>query len=68
MKKEIVIEGMMCKNCQAHVSKALNSIDGVTAEVNLEKKTAYCEISGDVSDETLKKAVKDAGYKVVKIS
>ena len=68
MKKEIVIEGMMCKNCQAHVSKALNSIDGVTAEVSLEKKTAYCEISGDVSDETLKKAVKDAGYKVVKIS
>lgn len=68
MKKEILIEGMMCAHCQSHVDKALNGIEGVTATVDLEKKTAYCEISGNVSDETLTKAVADAGYKVVKIS
>lgn len=35
---------------------------------DLEKKTAYCEISGEVSDSVLEKAVADAGYEVVKIS
>ena len=68
MKKEIIIEGMMCGHCKAHVEKALNGIEGVTAQVDLEKKTAYCEISGDVSDSVLEKAVADAGYEVVKIS
>ncbi|MGN0596677.1 MAG: heavy metal translocating P-type ATPase [Ruminiclostridium sp.] len=68
MKKEIIIEGMMCGHCKAHVEKALNGIEGVTAQVDLEKKTAYCEISGEVSDSVLEKAVADAGYEVVKIS
>ncbi len=30
------IEGMMCQHCQAHVSKALNDLEGVKAEVSLE--------------------------------
>ena len=32
------IEGMMCPHCQAAVTKALNGIEGVKAEVDLEKK------------------------------
>ena len=32
------IEGMMCPHCQAAVTKALNAMEGVKAEVNLEKK------------------------------
>ena len=63
--KTMVIEGMMCPRCQAHVEKALNAIEGVTATVDLEKNTAT--ITGDVSDEILTKAVTDAGYDVISI-
>lgn len=63
--KTMVIEGMMCIRCKAHVENALNAIDGVTATVDLDSKTAT--ISGDVSNEVLTKAVTDAGYEVISI-
>ena len=50
------------------VEKALNALDGVQAEVSLEDKAAYLTIDGDVSDDTLKKAVEDEGYQVVDIA
>ena len=65
MSKTIVIKGMMCAHCQAHVEKALNALPGVTATVNLEAGTAA--VQGDVTDEVLTKAVTDAGYEVVEI-
>ena len=65
MKKTLTIEGMMCAHCVAHVEKALNALDGVTAVVDLASKTAV--VTGDVSDEALKKAVADAGYQVTDI-
>ncbi len=65
MTKTMVIKGMMCAHCQAHVEKALNALPGVTATVNLEAGTAA--VQGDVSDEVLTKAVTDAGYEVVEI-
>lgn len=68
MEKKIVIEGMSCKHCSAHVEKALNAIDGVSAVVDLESKTATVQVSGDVSDEALKNAVTEGGYEVVSIS
>ena len=68
MEKKILIEGMSCKHCSAHVEKALNAIDGVSATVDLDSKTATVQISGDVSDETLINAVTEGGYEVVSIS
>ena len=68
MKKTMKIEGMMCGHCTGRVEKALNALDGVQAEVSLEDKAAYLTIDGDVSDETLKKAVEDEGYQVVSIA
>ncbi len=68
MKKIIRIDGMMCAHCQAHVEKALNALDGVNAKVDLQAKTAEVTLTADVSDETLKKAVTDAGYEPVSIS
>ena len=59
------IEGMMCPHCQAAVTKALNAVEGVNAEVNLEKKEAYVEADITVSMEELKKAVEEAGYQVI---
>lgn len=61
------IEGMMCMHCQKHTSDALNAIEGITAEVNLEEKKAYVKADREISDDVLKKAVADAGYEVTEI-
>lgn len=65
--KTIHIEGMMCAHCSGRVEKALNSLSGVAAKVDLEKKCAFAELSQEVSDEELEKAVTDAGYEVTSI-
>lgn len=68
MKKTMKIEGMMCCHCEATVKKALEALDGVTsAEVSHENGTAVLELSGDVSDDLLKKTVEEKDYKVTGI-
>ena len=67
MKKVLKIEGMMCSHCTGRVDKALNEMDGVKATVSLEGKSAEVELTKDISDEALVKAVTDAGYEVVDI-
>ena len=67
MKKVLKIEGMMCSHCTGRVDKVLNDMDGVKATVSLEGKSAEVELTKDVSDEALVKAVTDAGYEVVDI-
>ena len=67
MKKTLKIEGMMCAHCSGRVQKALNALDGVTAEVNLEAGTASVTLTKEVPDEVLKAAVTDAGYDVTGI-
>ncbi|MBQ8428774.1 MAG: heavy metal translocating P-type ATPase [Clostridia bacterium] len=69
MKKILKIEGMMCQHCVAHVTKALQGVDGVeSVEVNLKKKTAEVVLAKEVSHETLIAAIVEAGYEVKKIS
>lgn len=68
MKKVIVIEGMSCGHCQARVEKALNSIPGVSAKVDLKKKQAVVETEKNLDDSVFTEAVSDAGYKVVSIT
>ena len=59
----LVVEGMMCKNCVAHVQKALEGVKGVSAvSVDLESKTATVEALSSVSVSTLITAVTSAGY------
>ena len=67
MTKVMKIEGMSCEHCSARVEKALNTIEGVSAKVNLEAKEALVELKNDITNEILKKAVEDAGYEVVGI-
>ena len=62
--KTITIKGLMCAHCVSHVEKALTAL-GVQADVDLASGTAV--VTGDASDEALKKAVTDAGYEVVEI-
>lgn len=66
--KEMKIEGMSCAHCQARVEKALNEIPGVSAQVDLEKKTANVTLTEDLEDQVLITAVEDAGYEVVAIT
>lgn len=67
MKKVLSIEGMMCGHCTGRVEQALNALEGVTAQVSLDDKTATVTATENVSEEMLVKAVTDAGYTVVDI-
>ncbi|EJU19577.1 copper-exporting ATPase [Peptoanaerobacter stomatis] len=67
MKKTMYIEGMTCKHCKARVEKVLNELNGVTATVNLEEKTAVLEMEDNIDNDILKNTVEDAGYDVKNI-
>lgn len=67
MNRTLTIEGMMCAHCAAHVESALNALPGVSTHVDLEKKTAAVTAGPEVTDDMLRKAVKDAGYMVTAI-
>ena len=68
MEKTMKIEGMMCGHCEAAVKKCLEAFEEVSeAVVSHEKGTAVVKLSGEISDETLKKAVEDKDYKVLSI-
>lgn len=67
MEKKIIIEGMSCNHCVAHVKEALSGIEGVlSAVVDLDGKYALVNVN-NVSDEVLKEAIEDEGYDVVEI-
>ncbi len=63
--RTVYIKGMMCDNCQRHVTEALGAIPGVTAKVDWKAGTAI--VTGEASDSALRAAVEGAGYKVKKI-
>ena len=68
MEKIIGVEGMMCEHCEATVKKALEQIDGVeSAEASHEENRAVVQLTADVSDDVLKKAIEDHDYKVTEI-
>ena len=69
MKKELMIEGMMCQNCVKHVTHALEGIPGAAdVQVSLEDKKATVNVPESVTDEALKAAVTEAGYEVTGIT
>ena len=65
--KTIHIDGMMCTHCTGRVEEALNDLPGVEATVDLDSKSAAVTCTPDVSDDTLRQAVEDAGYHVTGI-
>lgn len=69
MTKTITIKGMMCEHCEMTVKKALEALDGVdSATVSHEKGTAVVNLSSDVPDDEMKKAVEDHDYEVLRIA
>lgn len=66
MEKTLKIEGMMCGHCEMHVKKALEALDGVTnAEVSHKAGTAVVTMEKEITNDVLKQAVEDQGYKVI---
>lgn len=65
---ELKIKGMTCGHCQSRVQQALLALpETERAEVSFKTGTARLKLKGTVSDEMLRKTVKDAGYRVAKI-
>ena len=63
MEKKLNVEGMSCQHCVAHVTQALEAVEGVSkATVSLDEKSAVVELSSDVADSALVDAVVQAGY------
>jgi P-type Cu+ transporter len=67
MKKKFDVVGMTCASCQAHVQKAVDSLDGIiSCNVNLLSNNMEVEYDENkLDDEKIKKAVDDAGYKAI---
>lgn len=62
--KQMEVFGMTCGHCKARVEKALNSIEGVTATVDLAGQKANLILTEPVADQLLIDAVVEAGYEV----
>lgn len=65
MKLKFNVEGMTCASCQAHVSKAVEQIEGTSkVNVNLLKNTLDVEVDEAKCDASkIEDAVQKAGYK-----
>ena len=66
--KEISIEGMHCSSCKNSVLKGLQALEGVSAKVSVENKSAVVSFNREVSDEELIQAVEDRGFQVLSIA
>ena len=49
------------------MKRAINSIDGVSAKLDLRKKQAVVKYNKEVADEVLVKEIEALGYKVVAV-
>ena len=69
MKKiKLTIEGMHCASCGGNVEKSLKKVRGVKeVSVSVMTHKGIIEAEDSVSEDELKKAVSEVGYKVVKV-
>lgn len=63
--KTYVINGMTCGHCSTKVEQAINAINGVTAHVDLDAKTATVTSKAYIDDAQIVNAITNAGYTVV---
>ena len=67
MHKIIKIEGMTCGHCAQRVETLLKQMENVSARVYLEQNAADVDVGAQVSDETLRAVVENAGFQVTSI-
>ena len=63
----VCIDTEALKETSTLYTKEMNRLEGVSAKVNLKKKTAVVSMEKEVEDMQLQKAVEQAGYKVIQI-
>ncbi len=67
-KQTLMIEGMMCEHCAAHVDEALKKVPGVSGvKVDLRGKCAVVKVKEEIEEGVYRKAIEDAGYKLVEV-
>ena len=64
----LAVDGMHCSNCTRHVENALNSINGLWATANLEKKSVTVLSKMELEAADLESEVREAGYTVLAVS
>lgn len=64
----VKIEGMRCESCRRLLMTKLNELDGISAKVSLENKTAVIAYVHPVEDEKIVNAVEKSGFEVIKIN
>ena len=62
MKKKYNVTGMSCAACAAHVSNAVNKLEGLSCEVSLLTNTMDVSSEKEIDDDKVINAVKSAGY------
>ena len=66
-KKTVFTAGMKCSECAKKLWNSLNKIEELSVKkVNFKNGTAVLEASRNISDEEIKSAVENAGYKFIK--
>jgi Copper chaperone len=65
MKKiNIEVGGMTCEHCVARINKFVKNVKGVVdVNTSLKENKSYIEANDDVSVDSIKSAIDDAGYK-----
>lgn len=67
IRKVYAVKGMMCEHCEMTVQKALEKIDGMTSvKASHAEGKVYAEMSEDIPESVIRKAINDRGYKFVK--
>ena len=65
---EFAVGGMTCASCAARITKRLNKIDGIDANVNYATEQAIVTNSGNATTEELIAAIESVGYQATAIS
>ena len=61
---KVRIDGMTCQNCAVRIENAFHEKDGFLAKVNLQQSEAVVRTKEAVSEEELRKVIRDRGYSV----
>ena len=68
MKRTLKVEGIHCAHCEGRVKKALEALPQVeAASASHEAGTAVVTLREEIDPALLKKAVEEAGYKVLSV-
>lgn len=63
----VYIDGMHCMNCKNSVTRSLQRLDQVSAEVDLKKNMAYVESTRNVGDDEITFAIERLDFNVTRI-